>query len=98
MSRVGAPEPLQGNAALVDGILAAQEQSGSNRTEQTKAQMVRTIGILPRLSLTEAWGCLGDCVIKSVHHKSVLLGDGGIGRKIDQQKSDPVEEPDEGNF
>eukprot|EP00667_Euglena_gracilis_P010837 EG_transcript_11047 len=37
---------LQGNAALVDGILAAQEQSGSNRTEQTKAQMVRTIGIL----------------------------------------------------
>eukprot|EP00667_Euglena_gracilis_P000851 EG_transcript_851 len=34
------------NAALVDSILDEQEASGYNRTEQTKAQMTRTIGVL----------------------------------------------------
>eukprot|EP00667_Euglena_gracilis_P002318 EG_transcript_2318 len=37
---------LDGNAALVDAILEAQERSGAQRTEQTKAQMMRTIGVL----------------------------------------------------
>eukprot|EP00667_Euglena_gracilis_P023349 EG_transcript_26356 len=37
---------LQSNANLVNTILASQEKSGTNRTEQTKAQMARTIGVL----------------------------------------------------
>eukprot|EP00667_Euglena_gracilis_P000644 EG_transcript_642 len=37
---------LNGNAALVDSILAEQEKSGAERTELTKAQMVHTIGVL----------------------------------------------------
>eukprot|EP00667_Euglena_gracilis_P032368 EG_transcript_49488 len=37
---------LGGNAALVDAILLAQKTSGVQRTEQTKAQMLQTIGML----------------------------------------------------
>eukprot|EP00667_Euglena_gracilis_P019819 EG_transcript_21294 len=37
---------LRSNAALVDTLLEAQEAAGANRTAQTKAQVVRTIGAL----------------------------------------------------
>lgn len=39
---------LGGNTALVDAILVAQKTSGVQRTEQTKAQMLQTIGMLAR--------------------------------------------------
>eukprot|EP00667_Euglena_gracilis_P000855 EG_transcript_855 len=37
---------LGGNTALVDAILLVQKTSGVQRTEQTKAQMLQTIGML----------------------------------------------------
>lgn len=40
---------LGSNAQLVESILALQRQSGFNRTEETKAEMTRTIGVLFRL-------------------------------------------------
>eukprot|EP00667_Euglena_gracilis_P006163 EG_transcript_6210 len=41
---------LGDNAGLVDSILAAQQQSGVTRTEQTKAQVTRTVGVLVNYS------------------------------------------------